>query len=70
MQSTPRVLVRIQYSGISCANTVPDTPGNAQHTLAVMYERHGIIPSKTNPLRGRVKLTGSRVKASIIPLDD
>lgn len=54
---------------MSCENTVPNTPGNAAHTLSVMYARHGITPSPNNPLTGRVKLTGSRVKASIIPID-
>lgn len=69
MSTARNVIVRIQYSGISCENTVPNTPGNAAHTLSVMYARHGITPSPTNPLAGRVKLTGSRVKASIIPID-
>lgn len=69
MNTATKVIVRIQYSGMSCENTVPNTPGNAAHTLSVMYARHGITPSPNNPLTGRVKLTGSRVKASIIPVD-
>jgi hypothetical protein len=60
------VTVRIEYGGMRAERTARDHE-HARQQLADMYARHGIEASPRDPMRGRARVTGARVRASFIP---
>ena len=57
--------IRIEYGGMRAERSAPDLAG-AQMQLADMFARHGITPTKHDRMRGRVNVTGARVRARFI----
>lgn len=62
-----RVTVRLEYSGMRAERT--STVLDAPTAVADMFARHGITPTKADPMRGRVRSTGARARVSFVPLD-
>ena len=59
------ITVRIEYGGMRAERTATDH-AHAERQLARMYARHGITPSKSDPMRGKAIATGARVRATFI----
>lgn len=54
------------YGGMRFENRATDDD-HARAVLARMFDRHGITAAKSNPLAGRVNVTGARVRVTLIP---
>lgn len=66
-----RITIRLEYGGIGmrAERSAVDYAG-AWRQLAQMYTRHGIDVDGRDPMRGRVRATGTAVSARFIESGD
>lgn len=59
------ITVRMVYAGMRFENDVPDETA-AYAMLAAMFAAHGITAAPSNPMAGRVNVTGARARVQFI----
>jgi hypothetical protein len=59
------ITVRVEYGGMRAERSATSAE-HAERQLADMYARHGITPSRRDPMRGTANVTGARVRARFI----